>query len=464
MKTLVYSLLSLVFCLNSTAQDIAGIWHGFFEAPDGKSILFVFDLQQTEDGWQSKMAVPTFNVKDIQLSTTTYVAQVILMENPDLKIKYEGTWVDSLKLFQGIYTEGSTSLKLNLSAGIPEVKGPNRPQEPMQPYPYYSEDLKFPNPQAGIELGATFIKPKNLKTFPTVILISGSGRQDRNSSLMTHQPFLVLADYLCRQGIAVLRFDDRGFGESSGDFSTATTRDFASDVAAAVDYLNSRNDIDPAFIGLIGHSEGGIIAPLVALEKEEVKFIVSLAGTGVAGREISLAQSKKMRGIPVDDEAAFNANIDKAFDLALSNNSIDDKRKLLRDHYQSFLAPILIAQGFPEAQVIQGLNQEAEKLLSPWTQYFLAYNPSEVYAQLEIPVLALNGSKDIQVDPEVNLPALEVALSKGNHPQTKIKELAGLNHLFQECETGAIDEYAQIEQTFSPVALEEIAIWILGLN
>jgi alpha/beta superfamily hydrolase len=218
-----------------------------------------------------------------------------------------------------------------------------------------------------------------------VVLISGSGRQDRDGSAMTHRPFLVLSDYLTRNNIAVLRYDDRGFGESTGDFNTATTADFAQDVLSAVRYLKSREDIDRNHIGLIGHSEGGIIAPLAANQSDDISFIVTLAGTGVSGSEISVMQSKSLRPFPVPDEIVFEQNVRKSIAIATSNNEVSQKRKELADHNATYLTPILKSLGATDENISKFIKKETEGVLKPWNTYFLNYNPADEFEKLTIP-------------------------------------------------------------------------------
>ncbi|MBL4642249.1 MAG: alpha/beta fold hydrolase, partial [Flavobacteriaceae bacterium] len=292
-------------------------------------------------------------------------------------------------------------------------------------------------------------------------LISGSGPQDRDESYMGHKTFLVLSDHLTRQGIGVLRFDDRGFGKSTGDFGTATTADFAKDVLSAVTYLKTRNDIDIEHIGLIGHSEGGIIAPLVANQTKDVSFIVLLASTGVSGTELSVRQSKTLRGFPVDDEVAYEKNTRKAIAIVTSNKSTEEIKTALRAHYNAFLRPILTSLGAPEKNINAFIDNQVKTSIKPWSRYFLQYNPADEFEKLQIPVLSLNGSKDTQVDAKINQTGIKNALVKGKNKEYKILELENLNHFFQECETGKMNEYRKIDQTFSPIALNEISDWVL---
>ncbi len=319
------------------------------------------------------------------------------------------------------------------------------------------------NSSDSIQLAGTLTVPKNIKKPPVAILISGSGPQNRNEELMGHKPFLVLSDYLTNNGIAVFRYDDRGIGESKGDFNTATSFDFATDVEAAILYLKTRKDIDNKKIGLIGHSEGGLIAPIIASKNKDVAFIVSLAGTGVDGSEIIKTQSweiaKLMGAVEKtlkfnDTTATISHNIIKTNNDSESINlAIEKELKAFKENikdtpYATYLNDALISQ-------LKGMASNV------WLSTFIKTNPYDYWSKTTCPVLALNGSKDLQVLPKLNLKAIENALKNANNKDFTIKELKELNHLFQTSETGNPNEYRTLEETFSPKALEIIKDWIL---
>jgi len=464
MKTLITTALIIAFTIVKTfSQNLPGVWHGNAKTPDNKEILFVFLFEKNQDGYVSKMAIPTFDVMDIKPKATTFKNGKLSIDGSNIGMKYEGILNETTQQIEGSYVEGATVLPLVLKKGNPKMATAKRPQMPIKPYPYYEEEVVFENTEANIVLAGTFTRPEGNEKFPVVILISGSGRHDRDASIPTHKPFLVLSDYLTRKGIAVLRFDDRGFGESTGDFSTATTADFAQDVLSAVNYLKSRKDIDEKKIGLIGHSEGGIIAPLASNQTSDISFIVSMAGTGVLGSEISVMQSKTMRPFPVPDEIAFEQNVRKAIKIASSNKEISQKREELTAHNNTYLAPILKNLGATDENISIFITKEIDGVLKPWNTYFFNYNPADEFEKLSIPVLSLNGSKDVQVKATINQNAIRNALIKGGNKNYKIVELENLNHLFQECETGDINEYKDIEQTMSPIALKEISNWVFEI-
>jgi alpha/beta superfamily hydrolase len=338
-----------------------------------------------------------------------------------------------------------------------------RPQEPVKPYPYYSEEVTIENKIANITLAGTLTLPTKEGKYPVVVLITGSGPQNRDEELMGHKPFLVLSDYLTRNGIAVLRCDDRGTFASKGNFAKATTFDFATDVEAEVNYLKTRKDIDTKHIGLIGHSEGGIIAPIVAVKDKDLIFIVLMAGTGVSGSDLLLRQQEaigKASGMKDEDlkiVAELNAHIYKMVDEIQNTDTLKSKIT----NYLLAKSKELPDLKIPEGKTVNDfIDMQLAQLITPWMLNFIRYNPAPMLEKVKCAVLAINGDKDLQVDSKINLPAIENALKKGGNKKYTIKELPGLNHLFQECKTGLPSEYASIEQTISPVALQTIANWI----
>lgn len=273
-----------------------------------------------------------------------------------------------------------------------------------------------------------------------------------------------MADHLTKNGIAVLRFDDRGTAESTGDFGTATSLDFATDVESAIMYLQTRKEINKNQIGLIGHSEGGIIAPMVAVKSKDISFIVLLAGTGIRGDQLLLLQQEligKALGVS-EEELQKTKSINKAaFDIVIKSTNIKSLKTELTNYIEQTL------KDNPESEKPAGMSDDdfiklqVNQLTSPWMQYFIKYNPAIILEKVKCPVLAINGEKDLQVPAKVNLETIKKALEKGGNKKVTIKELPNLNHLFQECNTGSPSEYATIEQTFSPIALTEITNWIM---
>ncbi|MGE5458228.1 MAG: alpha/beta hydrolase family protein, partial [Methanococcaceae archaeon] len=317
------------------------------------------------------------------------------------------------------------------------------------------EEVVFVNKNAkDIKLAGTLTIPEKVKNPPAVILISGSGPQDRNEKIFEHEPFFVLADYLTRQGIAVLRYDDRGIAKSEGEFKSATSYDFSTDAEAALEFLRTRTDIDINKIGLIGHSEGGMIAPMVASRNKNTAFIILLAAPGVTIDKLMMKQTEDIalgRNIPAE-EIQNMLKMNKAVYAAIrgTEDEITTENKL-----KDVLAKNNFAGGNKEAS-----DSFIKSMLSPWFSYFIRFTP-EVYLQkVKCPVLALNGDLDKQVDATMNLEAIREVLKRENNPDFSLQYLHGLNHLFQEAKTGSETEYAFIEQTMSPQVLEAIGSWI----
>ena len=306
--------------------------------------------------------------------------------------------------------------------------------------------------------------PSENGEYPVVVLISGSGPQNRDEELMGHKPFLVIADYLTRNGIGVLRYDDRGTAQSTGDFNKATTLDLANDAESAVSYLLGRKEVDKTKIGLMGHSEGGIIAPIVAARNENVSFIVLLAGTGVRGDQLLLMQQRaisKASGLP---ETMFleneKMNISLYEHIINTSDTINLRAELTEIMENSFSNSTVLTAQMTTEQKDGLVKVTVNQLVSPWMYYFIKYDPYPMLKKVKCSTLALNGTNDLQVPANENLTAIKKAFAESGNNNLTVIELEGLNHLFQESKTGLPTEYGEIEQTFSPKALEEILKWI----
>jgi uncharacterized protein len=326
----------------------------------------------------------------------------------------------------------------------------------VKPYPYREEEITFPNKKANISLAGTITLPPGPGPFPAAILINGTGPLNRDESVAGHRPFLVLADHVTRKGIAVLRFDKRGIGKSTGDYANATTEDFANDAEAALAYLKTRKDIDPKKIGLIGHSEGGLIAPLIATRSKEVAWIVLLAGPGLKGEDTLLIQSGillRMSGAS-DGEVERTLSFDKQSYALVRQES--DPAKL-----ETQLKDLVERNNMSVSAPPAALQTQIQMLVSPWFRYFLDYDPVPTLQKTTCPVLALSGEKDLQVPPRENLAKIQKALQDGGNTDFHTAELRDLNHLFQHCPTGLPTEYGTIQQTMAPEVLDSISDWIL---
>jgi hypothetical protein len=331
----------------------------------------------------------------------------------------------------------------------------NRPQEPKEPFEYISENVVFKNNLDSISLAGTITYPKMGSDFPAVILISGSGPQDRNSELLNHKPFLVLADYLTKRGIAVLRVDDRGTGESEGNYNETGLNGFVNDTESAFEFLKTRKEINHSKIGLIGHSLGGIIAPIIASEDTDVSFIVILAGSGIRGDKLMLLQKEiieRKMGVPEIGITQGQNNMKGAYDIILKSNENQTELQVeLKNYFTKVFGAML-----PESQI----QTISEQMSIPWLTDFIKFDPQTALSKTKCPVLALNGANDLQVPSKENLETIEKILKENGNEDVETKQLENLNHLFQESKTGLPNEYATIEQTFSPKALEIIAEWI----
>ncbi len=441
-------------------QDLAGSWYGALKI-SGMELRIVFNITKTANGYASTMDSPDQNAFGLPTATTTFAESKLTIQMKTPVLEFSGDLKD--EVITGNLKQNGMTFPMVLSKKKIEKVVMLRPQEPKPPYPYYTEEVKFKNEAAGAVLAGTLSMPSKDGKFPVVIMITGSGPQNRNEELMGHKPFLVIADHLTRNGIAVLRYDDRGTAQSTGDFKTATSVDFASDVQSAIAYLKTRKEIDKKKIGLMGHSEGGLIAPMVASKSKDVDFIVLLAGPGVPGYKILLMQQEliaRAGGASESDIQKTKTINQAAFDVVLKT----DDEKNLPAILTKFLEDKLANDPNPEIpsgmSAAEFIKTQVTQTTSPWMLYFLKYDPAVALTKVKCPVLAINGSLDLQVPPKEDLEAIGNLLKKAKNKKVTIIEFPGLNHLFQECKTGSPSEYAQIEQTFSPKALETITKWI----
>lgn len=460
MKYIMSLALALLTIANLFGQEISGSWQGTLNAM-GTKLEIVFHIEKKGNQYTSLMDSPTQGAFGMAPTKTTFENGKLEIVNSGLGIFYQGKLVnDSIT---GIFSQNGIPFPLNLART--DKKTQLRPQEPQPPFPYEVEHVVFTNQKEKINLAGTLTLPKGSKKSAAVILIAGSGPNDRDETIFGHKPFWVLADFLTRNGIAVLRYDKRGVGESEGGYFMATTQDFAADAEAAINYLKSRKEINHSDIGLVGHSEGGIIAPLIAAQNKDVRFIVLMAGLGVTGAELSIAQN----------QFTFNKT-------ALTEKEKEHLTGILRNMYASVvtwkeyvgseaernqlkkelgvlwenLPPEISSKVTKEAFV----EKTTANIATPWFRSFLNTNPTNYLQKLTIPVLAINGENDTQVDYKTNLTIIEAALKKGGNKHYTIKTYPLLNHLFQNSTTGEIDEYGKIEQTISPEVLSDITKWI----
>ncbi len=447
----------------TSASGIEGIWEGKLKVP-GTELRIVFKISKNPDGTlTATLDSPDQGVTGIPVEEVIFKDNTLRLEVKSAGGVYEGKVSQDFLVIEGEWKQSGQTLPLTVKR-VDKAVEILRPQEPKKPYPYIEEELVYENKEAGITLAGTLTLPPGKGPFPAVLLITGSGPQDRNETIFNHCPFLVLADYLTRQGVAVLRVDDRGVGKSTGDFSQATSEDFALDVLAGIEYLKTRKAINPKQIGLIGHSEGGLIAPMVAVKSPDVAFIVLMAGTGLTGEEILYLQSdliSKAMGVNEEEIAKSRQFNEKIFSVIKEEEDNEIAKERLRQMVMAYLAELSDEEKDWISDPEEYLKAQLQNLLSPWSRFFLTYDPKPTLSKVKCPVLAINGEKDLQVPPKENLSAIEEALKSGGNQDYTIKELPNLNHLFQTAQTGLPTEYAKIEETISPNALKLIGDWIL---
>lgn len=405
-------LLSAIFGAQNSglmAQNISGTWTGLLDTGMGK-LHIVFHFQKDASGNDvCTMDVPEQSVKGLHTTLPFISEDSVSVSVPMLAMTYQGR-LSGDNVIYGTFRQSGMSFTMNMKQEKPEY---NRPQNPTEPYPYKTEEVAFSNEEAGAVLSGTLSYPVGYKEgdkVPVVLMVNGSGPENRDSEIYEHKPFLVIADYLARNGIATLRYDDRAVGKSTGKSVTFTTEEAAQDAGKGIEYLRQRKEFSS--VGILGHSEGANIAFMLGAKKL-VDFAVCMAGVGVKGDEAIYAQAKKI--------------------TELSGQTY----------------PLTMEQ-------FRSIGQQ-----NPWMNYFFNYDPASDIQNTVCPVFALNGDKDLQVLPDLNLKAIEKNLPENRRSMTRL--YPGLNHLFQHCETGHPNEYVNIEETVSPEVLKDIADWINSL-
>jgi pimeloyl-ACP methyl ester carboxylesterase len=432
-----------------------GVWQGALE---GNGMRLRLQLHVSHDDQKQLVAAldsPDQGVSGLPAIKVSQKDAGFHFEIPVVSGVYDGTLNPAKTAITGSWTQNGVEQKLvfQRSDQLLELV---RPQNPIKPYPYREEEITFPNGKAKISLAGTLTLPPGQGPFPAAILLSGSGPHDRDESLVGHRPFLVLADHLTRKGIAVLRFDKRGIGKSTGDYANATTEDFAGDAEAALAYLKTRKEIEVKKIGLIGHSEGGMIAPLVAAHSGDAAWIVLLAVPGLNGEDTLLLQSElilKTAGVN-EGQIAKTREFNKQT-YALVRQEKDPAA------LQAKLSDLVQSSGMSASLPHAALQSQVRLLASPWFRFFLDYDPLPALQKTMCPVLALSGEKDLQVSPKENLAKIQKALQDGGNKDFQTTELPGLNHLFQHCPTGSPTEYGGIQETMAPEALNAVSDWVL---
>jgi pimeloyl-ACP methyl ester carboxylesterase len=457
---------SLFFILSafsfSQKESFFGSWLGKIQT-SGIDLRIAFHISEKENVIISKMDSPDQNsFANPAHKTTLSDDGKITIDLPLMGVKYEGSIVnDSLK---GMFYQNGMELELNLARFDGVLSAPKRPQLPKEPFNYTSKDITIKTNVEGVKLAGTLTIPEGKGPFPAVVLVSGSGPQNRNEELMDHQPFFVLSDYLTRNGIAVLRYDDRGVAGSTGNFANATSLDFADDADAALTFLLKQKKIDKAKTGIIGHSEGGLIAPIVASRNESVGFIILMAGPSIPGsaiipdqQELIMEASKMDEKEIKESEALNHLTLNYIVQHVNDQNLQNDLALQIEKHIKE------TGMTVPKAYSAKTYaRQLAHSYTSEWMKTFIVTSPADYIKEVQCPIYALFGEKDLQVSVRANLEPMQQLLH--SKEDSKIEVLKGLNHLFQTANTGAPSEYQLIEETLSPVFMESVKQWILNLK
>ena len=445
------------------ARNVEGNWLATLEA-GGAKLRIILKIEKSASGYAAKFDSLDQGAMDLPIDSIVLEGNKLTFSAAPFGITYEGTRNETGDEIAGTFKQGAGAFPLVFKR-ITEAPKFNRPQEPKKPYPYDEEEVSYRNEKDNIKIAGTLTLPRGDGKYPAVLLITGSGSQDRNETIAGHRPFLVLADHLTRNGIAVLRVDDRGIGGTDIGSLSATSENFAEDVLAGVNFLKQRKEINPKMIGLIGHSEGGMIAPMVAARSNDVSFIVLLAGLGQRGEDVIYTQTElihKAQGTHVDTSRHTIALVKKINSIVKTET--DEKRIEQRINeeivaYDRTLGDLQKKLFEPAAANLKAFMPMYK---TPWYRYFITFDPQPVLKNVRVPVLALNGELDLQVAWKENLNLIEAGLKAGGNKDVTVKAFPKLNHLFQTSETGLLTEYGQIEETISPEVFKTVSDWILS--
>lgn len=457
-----FAILLIALLLATTSEDNA-TWSGTLDA-GGMKLRLVFHLTASSDGWEGTFDSVDQGAYGIPLDEVSLTGQQVRFSISSIQATYFGMIDSTATRIDGTWSQGGFSLPLDLTRDdVSPAPAPDRPQTPVPPFPYQSEEVSFDGGAPGVKIGGTLLIPASEGPWPAVVLLSGSGPQDRDESIFEHKPFLVIADHLVRTGVAVLRTDDRGVAESTGDFGAATLEDFAADASSAVGYLRSRDDIMSACIGLLGHSEGSIVATLVAEEPGRgIAFVVMLAGVGIPIPGLLEDQARSLMAAQgaAPDLIEANAEIQRAM-FEVVRTEKDDARAA--EEIRARTRPILAKLSANDRAMLErALEPSIEAVTSPGFRYLQNYDPATHLGRIKAPVLILAGERDLQVSPAKNLEAIAGAIRLGGNESVQTMLFPDLNHLFQTSKTGGIREYGLISETIAPVVLTKISDWIIS--
>jgi pimeloyl-ACP methyl ester carboxylesterase len=451
-----------LIAVQASTHNIEGNWLATLEIGDNK-LRILLKIEKSANNYVAKFDSLDQGATDLPIDSIVLDGNKLTFSAAKFGISYEGTLNEKGDEISGTFKQGpgATPLVFRRTAEVAKL---NRPQEPKKPYPYDEEQVSYRNEKDNIKLAGTLTVPRGGGKYPVVLLITGSGSQDRDETIAGHRPFLVLADHLTRNGIAVLRVDDRGIGGSDMGSLSVTSENFAEDVLAGVNFLKQRKQIDPRMIGLIGHSEGGMIAPMVAARSKDVSFIVLLAGLGQRGEDVIYAQTEliqKTQGTPAETTKHTIALARKI--NAIVKAETDGMR--IEQRINEEIAAYEATLGDSHKELFKPAASSVKSYLpiykTPWYRFFITFDPAPVLKNVKVPVLALNGEHDLQVPAKENLDLIAAGLKAGGNVDVTVKAFPRLNHLFQTSQTGLLSEYGQIEETMSPEVLKTVSDWIL---
>ena len=469
-----FSIAFPTFASTQGPSPLIGDWQGKLNT-GAISLRIVFHIKADSAGkLTATMDSPDQSAYGLPVGDVTITDKAVKFDLPAVNGLLTGTLDDSGKVITGRWEQGGASLPITLTLSDTPIVPVKRPQTPEGPFPYTEKYITFPSMAKGITLAGTLTVPKGPGPFPAAVFVSGSGGQDRDETMLGHKPFHVLADQLARLGIATLRYDDRGVGLSNGDQALGTSKDFANDAEGAHRFLKTAANIKRTKIGFIGHSEGGLIAPMVASRNPDVAFVVMLAGPGVPGKDVILKQSeaimKAMKASPAEIKKSRDSQL-KMFAaveaVVRKNPSNPDPKKLvaaLKKETDALITALPPAERIEAQKNRAMVDAQVQQFATPWFRYFLNYDPRTALRNVKVPVLVMNGDKDLQVIASQNVPEVEKALRAGGNKRVTVRLMRGLNHLFQHTETGSPQEYGTIDETFAPEAIKEIAAFIRSVN
>jgi hypothetical protein len=464
-KILATALISLSHFAGFAQSKFAAIWQGSLSA--GRELRIVFHIKEDKGKLSATMDSPDQGVKDIACSDVIVKGDSVIILLDKFKSKYAGKMM-SPNSIDGRWTQNGASFMLNMKK-VDKLDELKRPQTPLPPFTYKSEDIIYKNEDKSIQYGATITIPNGEGPFPAIIMSTGSGQQNRDEEIFGHKPFAVIADYLTKKGYIVLRVDDQGIGKTTGNVAFSTTNDFVKDILVGINYLKGRKEVDKSKIGIMGHSEGGLIAPMAAAGNKDINFIVMLAGPGIDNvslmeeQNAAVLRSYGMKKEYIDAYLPLYSEIAMTIANAKTEKEAFDMISTSVNNWKNKTDPKIVSSTTgitDEASKRKFINEFASLYEAPWWRVFMGLNVQDYLKKLDCKVLALNGEKDIQVVSQSNLAGIRETLSKSRSPKYDVQEMPGLNHLFQKCKTCTAEEYGAIDETFSPDALKVIGDWL----